>query len=65
MVPKTRTDWWLQKINNNIANDHKAIAALQQLGYNVITIWECQLKPALVENTLTALVKNILGQAVE
>jgi DNA mismatch endonuclease (patch repair protein) len=65
VVPKTRTDWWLNKINNNIANDHKAIATLQQQGYNVITIWECQLKPALVENTLTALVKNILSQAIE
>lgn len=65
VVPKTRTDWWLQKINTNIANDDKAIAALKQLGYKIITVWECQLKPAVVEKTLAALVKNILSQAID
>ena len=25
VVPKTRTDWWLNKINSNITNDAKAI----------------------------------------
>ena len=32
VVPKTRTEWWLNKINGNIANDEKAIAALQTEG---------------------------------
>jgi DNA mismatch endonuclease (patch repair protein) len=58
-VPKTRTDWWLQKINNNITNDDKAIAALKQLGYKVIIIWECGLKPAMIEKTFTKLLSQI------
>jgi DNA mismatch endonuclease (patch repair protein) len=29
VVPKTKTEWWLNKINGNIANDEKAITALQ------------------------------------
>ena len=29
VVPKTRTDWWLNKINGTIGNDVKAIKALK------------------------------------
>lgn len=58
MVPKTRTEWWLNKINGNIANDVKAIEALKKDGWKVITIWECSLKPALIEHTLTSLTKE-------
>ena len=55
VVPKTRTDWWLNKINTNIANDHKAVAALQQAGWKIITLWECELKPATIDQTLQSL----------
>jgi DNA mismatch endonuclease (patch repair protein) len=55
VVPKTRTDWWLAKINTNIANDVKALEALLKLGWKIITIWECELKPAKQEATLQSL----------
>jgi len=58
-VPKTRTEWWLNKINGNIANDTKAVKALKKDGWKVITIWECNLKPAKVEKTLTSLLKKL------
>lgn len=58
-VPKTNTDWWLNKINGNIANDDKAVKALKKDGWKIITIWECELKPAKVEKTLTALLKKL------
>ena len=59
-VPKTNTEWWLNKINGNIANDKKAMNALKKEGWKIITIWECQVKPAKVENTLNALLKVLL-----
>ena len=59
IVPKTRTEWWLQKINGNIANDEKAVKALKKNGWKIITIWECDLKPAKVEKTLKAISKKI------
>lgn len=59
VVPKTRTAWWLNKINGNIANDAKAIKALKKDGWKLITIWECNLKPAKVERTLNALLKKL------
>ena len=54
-VPKTRTKWWLNKINTNKANDEKAGKALRKEGWKVIIIWECKLKPAKVERTLSLL----------
>src|SRR3954469_6451150 len=44
VVPKTRTEWWLNKINGNIANDTKAIKALKKEGWKIIMLWECDLK---------------------
>jgi len=60
-VPKTRTDWWLHKINTNKANDAKAIKALKKEGWKVITVWECKLKPAKVEKTLNKILFSISG----
>src|SRR5688572_11830979 len=60
VIPKTRIDWWLNKINGNITNDEKAMVALDQLGWKVINIWECQLKPGKAETTLLSLLKDLL-----
>lgn len=58
VIPKTRTDWWLNKIYRNIANDQKSIKALKKEGWKIITLWECQLKPVLLQKTLTSLLRK-------
>jgi len=55
VIPKTRTEWWLDKINTTIANDTKVISALQNLGWKVIIVWECELRPKKVDETLNQL----------
>ena len=42
--PKTRVDFWREKINSNIARDQRQISALRDAGWRVATIWECALK---------------------
>ncbi len=59
VVPKTRTDWWLNKINTNKANDTKAINALKKDGWKIITLWECDLKPSTIERTMERLLKDL------
>ena len=59
VVPKTRTGWWLAKINGNIANDKKHLTALRKAGWKIITIWECQLKPKKADKTLARLLAQI------
>ena len=43
-TPKTRTDFWLNKFERNVINDKKHQQQLEDMGWNVITIWECELK---------------------
>lgn len=43
-IPKTRTDYWIKKLNKNIENDINNEKLLTQMGYKVITVWECELK---------------------
>ena len=59
VVPKTKTEWWLTKINGNIANDSNAIKALKKDGWKILTFWECQLKPASLQKTLSSLHKTL------
>lgn len=55
VVPKTRTEWWLNKIGNNAANDKKSVGLLTSAGWRVIEIWECGLKKNTIESTLSGL----------
>lgn len=55
VVPKTRTEFWLDKIGRNVAKDEKQRAELQSQGWRVLTVWECELKPAVRESTLERL----------
>jgi DNA mismatch endonuclease (patch repair protein) len=59
VVPKTRTDWWLNKINTNISNDENAEESLKALGWKIITIWECELKKSNAEISLKLLITQI------
>jgi DNA mismatch endonuclease (patch repair protein) len=43
-VPKTNRDYWQKKIARNQARDSKNIAALQTMGWDILIIWECQIK---------------------
>lgn len=54
-IPKTNTEYWNNKIDRNKTRDIKNKFILTHLGWNVITIWECQLKKAIRESTLRQL----------
>ena len=59
-IPKTRTEWWLNKINNNIQRDKLHTKELKKQGWQIITIWECELKKKKLNTTLLKLLKQLL-----
>ena len=59
VIPKTRTEWWLEKINRNITNDEVNSCKLRESGWNIITMWECELKPNKRDNTLINLLTKL------
>jgi len=43
-LPSTRTDFWQSKIEKNRIRDQKNNTRLRELGWRVLTIWECALR---------------------
>lgn len=43
-LPKTHTEFWVEKFDRNVKRDKEKSDALSALGWTVITAWECELK---------------------
>lgn len=54
-IPKTRTEWWMDKISQTKKRDDFVHEALTQKGWQVIVIWTCSLKIKKRAATLTLL----------
>ncbi len=52
-LPKSRTKFWQEKIARNKERDAKNAAALASLGWNVVTLWECEMANLGKIRTLT------------
>lgn len=52
-MPRSREHYWGPKLAKNVARDKENHEKLTALGWQVITIWECELKdPEKVEEKL-------------
>ncbi len=58
-IPATRAEWWTAKIVHNKKSDQANCEKLKELGWKVITIFECKLKRKLQSQTLNELISNI------
>lgn len=61
-TPKTRQDFWDKKFRDTIERDERTRCALKARSWNVITVWECELKKE-AEWTAQEVVKKIRGGA--
>jgi DNA mismatch endonuclease (patch repair protein) len=41
-IPQTNSEFWTRKIGGNIQRDRKTIRELQDLGWKVLIVWQCQ-----------------------
>lgn len=51
-IPGTNREFWVAKIRRNQERDRENYRVLQENGWQVIVIWECQLKPTLLDHTM-------------
>lgn len=58
-IPKTRTEFWVEKIGSNVQRDQKNIDTLEIDIWKVIIIWECELKSNKIDHTLGSLEKQL------
>lgn len=61
-LPKTRIEFWSDKIESNKNRDKKNIDQLKSGGWNVLIVYECELKKGKQEHTLNNILSNIQNQ---
>jgi len=54
-IPKTNREFWVAKISRNQQRDIEEQKRLAEMGWHCITVWECELKPKVKEQTLKSL----------
>ena len=59
VLPKTNVEFWSAKIERNRKRDVEEQRQLASMGWHCITIWECQLKPRVRQQTLESLVYTL------
>ncbi|KJS02427.1 MAG: endonuclease [Peptococcaceae bacterium BRH_c4a] len=59
VLPKSNVDFWLNKIEYNKRRDKANHEKLEQLGWNVLTVWECEIRHGDKEKALSNLVDQI------
>ena len=56
--PKNNAEFWKNKIESNVSRDRKKTEALEEQGWKVIIVWECELKKD-AEIALSRIVKEM------
>ena len=51
-IPQSNREFWVTKIQRNQERDRQNYRVLQDNGWQVLVIWECQLKASLIEQTM-------------
>lgn len=55
-IPKSNTDFWVTKLTHNVENDIKHKQQLEDMGWKVINVWECE-----IENNLDSVILKIIS----
>lgn len=50
--PKNNAEFWKKKISENVERDQRQQSELRLLGWNVVVIWECELKNNKFDKTM-------------
>jgi len=60
VMPKHNSEYWTQKFKGNVSRDAKKIADLEELGWTVVVVWECEIKkePDIVINELEMILSD-------
>lgn len=53
-IPKTRQSFWIEKFAKNRERDARVKDELEGMGWKVVTLWECQVKTADIDDLLRA-----------
>lgn len=55
IAPKSRTHYWLPKLQRNVERDERVIAELEAIGWSAIVVYECQATNRKIDSTIREL----------
>lgn len=58
-IPETNREFWSNKIFGNVERDKVTFSSLEKMGWRVIVIWQCELKPKTKDQTLQNLISTL------
>lgn len=65
-TPSTNRDFWAEKFHSNVARDARNAVLLEQLGWHVIVVWECEIRrgeffqlPTTIRETLRVTIRPV------
>lgn len=58
-IPATRTEWWTKKFQYTVEHDARVLNKLEDLGWKVCVVWECQTRNDLYINIIESFLENI------
>ena len=56
-IPKSSVEYWKQKLTRNVSRDGENLKRLGELGWRVLTVWDCELKDV---RTVTKRIRRFL-----
>ena len=60
-IPKTKTQYWIERLELNKKRDFLNKSKLIKLGWKVIDVWECTLKEKNINKTFNTLERLIIA----
>ena len=62
-IPRSKTEYWLPKLNRNVERDISALMQLKQMGWGALVVWECELSSAGTIKQTEERVRRFLNEA--
>lgn len=62
--PSSNIEYWRSKILGNFERDKKNYSELQSLGWNVLIIWECELKKKTIDDTMCRIENQLRSKEI-
>jgi DNA mismatch endonuclease (patch repair protein) len=60
-IPSTNTQFWKTKLLKNVEKDKRNTKALQEMGWKVIVVWECEIEKHF-EKTINELIFKLINE---
>ena len=61
-MPQTRKEFWEKKFEENVSRDQRVYEELKKRGWNIVVVWECELKKDYRIHTLDEICKCIINK---